>query len=713
MKKHVFLTTIFALFTVASVEVSRHTYKLLTDKTTISLEGVIKASETLSKTTLIINESVKETTKSDVLKKSLESKYRISVARFNKKESVAKTYKTIKVRERNLKGLEINNSKLISLKAYEVPMVKTIAIASLLNNFSLPLDSQFNIDEEKVAITKSVKKETKVETIEKINEVKEDAIKTTLSATEKLAPEEEALINELVNNVSIEDVVAKKDTKKNKESVKKEESDELLFFDYSEKKQEEIVKASNKEMKKVIKKEIVAMTENPLKEEVISIDDAMKLLPQGKIVKANVDTHKTVDTQKSMANQFFESNQNKQEESIKQNDYSQLIQSSLSANEKRFNPTNAKLTVRTSLGIIDNGLKKNSTPFQFVSDVSFGEPISSGSIGAIEIEEMINERVSTIRGTILSSDTFPTIVELPLEYGDFLVNIPLLERNDVFKRFEGIRGAMLLVELDDSTDSVDIDHKYIERVLLNDRFKQVEEGDDYRFVLYVGVEPGNTLIQYLTLNDEIGEKIVHLVEDHVLYESNTYIQSKKEKIELFETKLLGKNDLELNIDSDDVRYFNTGLGSKSIGLNLYEVERPILPLGMRKYLELRHLGESIYVGYMDKKALHVPSKDYLNYVMDTFKIGDLDNKCLIQVNFSKNIIDMKVASESYKGPIGIEQLYLDKDGMFNTEASDFAKKAFMIGDTTGTINIEVEYSDQSKDVIQTFCSSNTIIVEQL
>lgn len=708
MKKHVILTTIFALFTVASIEVSKHTYKLLTDTTTISLEAVIKASETLSKTSVAVKsvDSIKDN--SDALKKSLEAKYRISVARFNKPQKIVKTQKILKRRERNLKSLEINNDKLISLKAYEVPMVKTLVVTSLLNGFSLPVDSQFNIHEEIAVASKVIKEEQKVETIK---DTKEDEVKTSLAATEKLAPEEEALINELVNNVSIEEVVVKKKEKGKKEEIKKEDNDELLFFDYSEKKQEEIVNASNKEMKKVvekeIKKELVALTENPLKEEVISIDEAMKLLPAGKQVKSKMNTQKKVDTQKMIASHFTNEKENNK------NDYSQLIQSSLSANHKKNIPTNAKLSVRTSLGIINKGLKKNSTPFQFVSDVSFGEPMSSGSIGAIQIEEMINERVSTIRGTILSSDTFPTIVELPLEYGDFLVNIPLLERVDVFRRFEGIRGAMLLVELDESTDSVDIDHKYVERILLTDRFKVVEEGDNYRFVLYVGVEPGNTLIQYLTLNNEIGEKIVHLVEDHVLYESNTYIESKKEKIELFETKLLGKNDLELNIDSDDVRYFNTGLGSKSIGLNLYEVERPILPLGMRKYLELRHLGESIYVGYMDNKALHVPSKDYLNYVMDTFKIGDLDNKCLIQVNFSKNIIDMKVASESYKGPIGIEKLYLDKDGMFNTEASDFAKKVFMIGDTTGTINIEVEYADQSKDLIQTFCSSNTIIVEQL
>ncbi|ATH09435.1 hypothetical protein BIY24_16245 [Halobacteriovorax marinus] len=702
MKKYVFITTLFALLTVGTFEAAKHTYKhFIADKTVVDITSLIKASKSISSIHLERSTDVSKEAKTSNLEKTLNTNHKIALNRFKKVKKIKRVVKHARKREENLSRYEIDNSELISIKAFEVPVIKTFVVASLLNNFALPVNTS-----EKVQLAQVDK--PLVETIENVAPVikeekkniqnKEDEIKLSMSATEKLNEAEEAMINELVNNLNVEDVA--KERKEKKDST----DDEPLFFDYSSKKEIAQEKVNKKETKKevvkqVAKKKIVTETvaNNPLKEEVLSIDEAMNLLPKGKQVNLAMNTHKDVTTQKTAALP----------------DYSQMIKSSLSSGKKNSQSYNAKLTVKTSLGIIDSGLERNAVPFQFVSDVSLGSPIVSGSIGAIEIEEQINERISTIRGTILSSETFPTIVELPLEYGDFLVNIPLLERSDVFKRFDGIRGAMLLIELDESTDSVDIDHKYVERILLNDRFKKVEEGDDYRFILYVGVEPGNTLIQYLTLNNEIGEKIVHLVEDHVFYESNTYIQSKKENIELYETKLLGKNDLELNIDSDDIRYFNTGIGSKAIGLNLYEVERPILPLGMRKYLELKHLGESIYAGYQDNKSIHVPSREYLNYVLDTFKIGDLQDRCLIQVNFDKNIVDMRVASESYKGPIGIETLYLDKDGMFNTEASDFAKKVFMIGDTTGTINLEVEYSDQSKDYIQTFCSSNTIIVEQL
>ena len=35
--------------------------------------------------------------------------------------------------------------------------------------------------------------------------------------------------------------------------------------------------------------------------------------------------------------------------------------------------------------------------------------------------------------------------------------------------------------------------------------------------------------------------------------------------------------------------------------------------------------------------------------------------------------------------------------MFNTDASDFAKKVFLVGDSAGSVNLKVEYADNSKD----------------
>ncbi|WP_127715507.1 hypothetical protein [Halobacteriovorax sp. HLS] len=705
MKKHLLFLSIFALLTAASFEASIRVFKHATTVTIIDYSGLQKALSTISSTSMKeLSQEVSQANSDkriSIIENNIITKNKMALRSFYFKKKSKKF--TRKTNEENLARYVINSSELISLSAMRVPMIKTVAVVSMLNGFTLPVENP--VFDQEIQLAKEVNKESGKEKPLKLikKDVKQDVIKTAMSSTEKLNASEEAMINELVNNINID----KKVTKENK---KVESEDDLLFFDYSEKKVEAPKKVNSIIEQKNTTPQIISMFQDAKKDiqETIKEErkqsDALKFL-DNKLPKNKVTTQ--------------DNHQPQRQEVEKENDYPVIAQAdpavkALMSSQKKSNyPRNAKLTIKTSVGMIGKSLVANTSQFQFISDVSFGEPISSGSIGAIEIEEKINERVSTIRGTLLSSNTYPTIVELPLEYGDYLMNIPLLDRDDLFKRFEGLRGAMLLVELDENTDSIDIDHKYVERIYLSENFKEVDEASNYRFILFLGVEPGNTLIQYLTLNEEIGEKIVHLVEDHILYESNTFMESTKDKIELYETKVLGKKDLELDIDSDSMKFFNSGIKSKSVGLNLYEIDIPVMPLGMRKYLELSHMGETIYAGYQDNKAIHIPSKEYLNYVMDTFDISSLENQCMIQINFNKPIVDLTYASESLKGPIAFEVLYLDKDGMFNTDPSDFAKKIFLVGDTQGSVNIKVEYADNSKDYLQSFCSRNTFLVEQL
>lgn len=695
MKNTVLFLTLFTLLCVSSFEASRQIYGHFNSTVELSLaplQATLKQFKTLRVSESIEIKEYEFSKEIGLLEESIKKSVRISSRKFNyvPKKRV-RTKKFIK-KEENLERFVLNNNELISLKALRVPMIKTIALTTMLNGFTLPVENPvFEYDTNKIADVKKVEKTSAVKAI------KEDKINLSLSATEKLSLAEEEMINALVNDVQIETkkeeiVVGKTLTK-----AELEKNDEMLFFDYSDKELvDQAVKGMKNDLPNVIS--MIQNTQKEIKAEIKKKNNPIKVAPP----KRDPVTSQATPARQENAPKLPE--YSKEDESIK---------SLMSSHNKSNFPRNAKLTIKTSVGLIGKSLAANTSQFQFISDVSFGEPISSGSIGAIEIEDMINEKVSTIRGTILSSNTFPTIVELPLEYGDYLMNIPLLDRDDLFRKFEGIRGALLLVELDENTDSIDIDHNYVDRIYLSERFKEVDEGDDYRFILFIGVEPGNTLVQYLTLNEEIGEKIIHLVEDHVFYESNTFIESDKEKIELYETKVLGKKDLELNIEGSDINYFNTPMKGKSIGINLYEIDVPVMPLGMRKYLELNHLGETIYAGYQDNKSIHVPSKEYLNYVMDTFEIDSIENQCMIQINFEKPIVDFTYSSESLKGPIPFEVLYLDNDGMFNTDASDFAKKVFLIGDTSGSINVKVEYADNSKDYFQSFCSPDTFVVEQL
>jgi len=57
--------------------------------------------------------------------------------------------------------------------------------------------------------------------------------------------------------------------------------------------------------------------------------------------------------------------------------------------------------------------------------------------------------------------------------------------------------------------------------------------------------------------------------------------------------------------------------------------------------------------------------------------------------------------------------YLDNDGHWSQEPTELTEQMFIAGDERGSISLRVEYLDGSKDYLQTFCSYDTYLVEQL
>ena len=140
---------------------------------------------------------------------------------------------------------------------------------------------------------------------------------------------------------------------------------------------------------------------------------------------------------------------------------------------------------------------------------------------------------------------------------------------------------------------------------------------------------------------------------------------------------------------------------------------PALVMGMRKYFEFNHLGETVYLGTWDKNEVEVPSRNFIENIMGSMELLDLKGRCLIQLNLEKEVLNIKVGGDTVKGPMNIESAYLDQDGTMSDEISEFAQKAFYVGDLQGLINIEINYLDKTKEYIQTFCSDETYLVEQL
>ncbi len=135
------------------------------------------------------------------------------------------------------------------------------------------------------------------------------------------------------------------------------------------------------------------------------------------------------------------------------------------------------------------------------------------------------------------------------------------------------------------------------------------------------------------------------------------------------------------------------------------------PGGTREYFERRHVKESIFVGTWSNSPLIIPSEGYIRYVLDQFDING--NECLVQLNLSKPIQRAVYSSKNDEYQNIPKALYLDRDGKFYESSSDETNRIFLMGQKQGIMNIKLDYIDGSSQFIQSYCSNNTYLVEQL
>jgi hypothetical protein len=63
--------------------------------------------------------------------------------------------------------------------------------------------------------------------------------------------------------------------------------------------------------------------------------------------------------------------------------------------------------------------------------------------------------------------------------------------------------------------------------------------------------------------------------------------------------------------------------------------------------------------------------------------------------------------------MSLDRFYLEKNGSLSEEETPLSTKLFILGDQQGIINVKVEYQDKTTDYLQTFCSPETYLLEQL
>lgn len=379
-----------------------------------------------------------------------------------------------------------------------------------------------------------------------------------------------------------------------------------------------------------------------------------------------------------------------------------------------------------SVKSIGSDLKKTTQiqgfEVRFQDDLS--ETIEDYGSGELKIETEMSQPKMTRSVTLLKRGFIPTSTEIIMEEGASSVSIPMIEEdtfNEIMLPYErrGSVGA-LLVELDDESELAKLDVNFGDVIKLNGDLKRTES-EDFRYQLFIGVNAGNAMLSYHRNNGEVISKIVHIHEHEITYDANYYENVINEKVRLYEEDLLAKENSPLIISGEQVRVFATEKSAKKVNNNTYKMNFGSSHLGGRRYLELTHQSEPIFVGIRDNNNVTVPSENFMRHILSNVEGLKLGNRCLVQVNLNKKAESFEVAAESVAQSLMTYSQVLDSDGKFYDSVSDKTQKIIIIGESQASqevspdakVNIKIQYQDGSVQYLNSYCSPNTYLVEQL
>ncbi|MGE3608836.1 MAG: hypothetical protein AB7I27_04540 [Bacteriovoracaceae bacterium] len=381
---------------------------------------------------------------------------------------------------------------------------------------------------------------------------------------------------------------------------------------------------------------------------------------------------------------------------------------------------------QVTIQIVGSDLRKTSNLKDF--EVRFQDDQSQQredyATGQITLNEELSSSKMNRAVTILKRGFTPTNVDLILEEGASVASVPLIEENKfdelMSKHPSKFLTGAVLIEMDDETEVADLDVPYAVSLNLDGNMNETNS-DDYRYKLFVGVKAGNALLSYKDSASRSVNKIIHIHENELTYESNFYEPISNESVALFEEDLLSKEKAPLILASEQVKQFASDKYSKKLNSHTYKMDFERALLGSRRYLELNHQQEPVFVGIRENMEVKVPSENLMRYMLSRFENSKLGNRCLVQVNLSKKASSFEIGAESSGQSLRTYTQVLDSDGKFYDSMSDKTEKLIIVGEHEGSeelsqdgkINILIQYQDNTTEYLSSYCSPNTYLVEQL
>ena len=364
------------------------------------------------------------------------------------------------------------------------------------------------------------------------------------------------------------------------------------------------------------------------------------------------------------------------------------------------------------------GPGKAQRGFEIRPDYSERERWGDRGSGRLSIQKKLNSPIGVIGSLLYKQGAVETRVNLSFEHGvarEFSIPVFSQEEFTSFldKRNLSGGGGFLFIELDDSTESVGLDTRYEELFYLNSKLQVVEASDDYHYILFAGIEPGPTTMEYIRNGYENLKKVILIEEGVIYYELNEYLKVKEDIVNIEQTNVFSTEKSAINITGEEIVQFNSFEQVSQIGPSRYDFSIGSIPTGTRKYVEFNHLSAPIYLGRWEAKSVSIPSEDYISFFLKTMEIEDLTGLCLVQVNFKDRVKKLNVEGKDGVNYIPLDFIYMDGEGLFSEELSPLAVQGFILSDQVGVLSMEVQYESGMRDYLNSYCSSSTYLIEQL
>lgn len=352
------------------------------------------------------------------------------------------------------------------------------------------------------------------------------------------------------------------------------------------------------------------------------------------------------------------------------------------------------------------------------------EILEDHNTGYVSMSHKLASSKMTRAATVLKRGYAPTNTDIILEEGATEMTLPLITEekfNQLLAPYEA-RGSIgnVLVELEGEVQEAILDVPYSQVLFLDENMKETE-GKDFSYQLFVGVKAGNALLGYKDKSGNVTTKIIHVHERELTFETNFFENVENDNAVLLEEDLMSKEKMPLIISSEEVIHFATDKKASKMTNHMFRTNFDKILLGGRRYLELTHQSEPVFVGFRDNTKLEVPSENLMRHVLSRFQGPSLVNRCLVQINMKKKPLRVDVGSESAGDSLSTNVKVLDADGKFYDSVGPKSNKIFILGETHGSseylmdskINIKVSYQDGSVDFVGSYCSPNSYLVEQL